>query len=32
MPLPEAVARTHPDGIDVLVDEASDAGLARPHA
>ena len=26
MPLPEAVARTHPDGIDVLVDVASDAG------
>ena len=25
MPLPEAVARTHPDGIDVLVDVASDA-------
>ena len=25
MPLPEAVARTHPDGIDVLVDMASDA-------
>lgn len=26
MPLPNAVARTHPDGIDVLVDVASDAG------
>jgi NADPH:quinone reductase len=26
MPLPEAIARTHPDGIDVLVDVASDAG------
>jgi NADPH:quinone reductase len=26
MPLPDAVARTHPDGIDVLVDVASDAG------
>lgn len=25
MPLPDAVARTHPDGIDVLVDVASDA-------
>jgi NADPH:quinone reductase len=25
MPLPEAVARTHPDGIDVLIDVASDA-------
>lgn len=25
MPLPEAVARMHPDGIDVLVDVASDA-------
>jgi NADPH2:quinone reductase len=25
MPLPEAIARTHPDGIDVLVDMASDA-------
>jgi NADPH:quinone reductase-like Zn-dependent oxidoreductase len=25
MPLPEAIARTHPDGIDVLVDVASDA-------
>jgi NADPH:quinone reductase len=25
MPLPDAVARTHPDGIDVLVDAASDA-------
>jgi NADPH:quinone reductase len=25
MPLPEAVARTHPDGIDVLADVASDA-------
>jgi NADPH:quinone reductase-like Zn-dependent oxidoreductase len=25
MPLPEAVARAHPDGIDVLVDVASDA-------
>jgi NADPH:quinone reductase-like Zn-dependent oxidoreductase len=25
MPLPAAVARTHPDGIDVLVDVASDA-------
>jgi len=25
MPLPEAVARTHPDGIDLLVDVASDA-------
>ena len=26
MPLPDAVARAHPDGIDVLVDVASDAG------
>jgi NADPH2:quinone reductase len=26
MPPPDAVARTHPDGIDVLVDVASDAG------
>jgi len=26
MPLPEAIARMHPDGIDVLVDVASDAG------
>ena len=26
MPLPEAVARAHPDGIDALVDVASDAG------
>ena len=26
MPLPDAVARTHPDGIDALVDVASDAG------
>jgi len=26
MPLPEAIARAHPDGIDVLVDVASDAG------
>ena len=25
MPLPEAIARRHPDGIDVLVDVASDA-------
>jgi NADPH:quinone reductase-like Zn-dependent oxidoreductase len=25
MPLPEAVARAHPDGIDVLIDVASDA-------
>jgi threonine dehydrogenase-like Zn-dependent dehydrogenase len=25
MPLPDAVARAHPDGIDVLVDVASDA-------
>jgi NADPH:quinone reductase len=25
MPLPEAIARTHPDGIDALVDVASDA-------
>ncbi len=25
MPLPEAIARTHPDGIDVLVNVASDA-------
>jgi NADPH:quinone reductase-like Zn-dependent oxidoreductase len=25
-PLPQAVARVHPDGIDVLVDVASDAG------
>jgi NADPH2:quinone reductase len=25
MPLPEAITRTHPDGIDVLVDVASDA-------
>ena len=25
MPLPEAIARAHPDGIDVLVDVASDA-------
>jgi hypothetical protein len=25
MPLPEAIARTHPDGIDVLADVASDA-------
>jgi NADPH:quinone reductase len=26
IPLPDAVARTHPDGIDVLADVASDAG------
>jgi NADPH:quinone reductase len=26
MPLPDAVARAHPDGIDALVDVASDAG------